>query len=113
MRRARPLFAIFVLATAGLCLAAADENPSVAARPAQEPARPQDPRDAYNQALDLMEADDLALAASLFECLCLLPAHLAHVPAHVQPKERASFEAMRDVQTSAGSVICVSVSITR
>jgi multidrug efflux pump subunit AcrB len=36
------------------------------------------------------------LLASLFESLCLLPGHLAHVPAHIQPPERPRFARMRE-----------------
>ena len=36
------------------------------------------------------------LLASLLESLCLLPGHLAHIPAHIQPQERAGFERLRD-----------------
>ncbi len=39
------------------------------------------------------------LLASLFECLFLLPTHLAHVPAHIQPPERPGFARVREAYT--------------
>ncbi|KZX58935.1 acriflavin resistance protein [Halioglobus sp. HI00S01] len=37
------------------------------------------------------------LLASLFESLCILPGHLAHIPAHIKPVERSGFNRLREL----------------